>query len=88
VLQVLSLTTKVMETNDVWWRWSYQLKVRNNTDEPVHEFPRILFLDAQGFIIDRTTCEVKLPARETKTFLDTTLLRLPGAAEVKSIKLE
>jgi len=25
------LTTKVTESNDTWWRWSYQLKVKNNT---------------------------------------------------------
>jgi uncharacterized protein len=87
-LQVLSLTTKVMDTNDIWWRWSYQLKVRNNTEEPVHEFPGILFLDAQGFIIERKTCEVKLSPHETKTVLGTELVNVPGAARVKTVKLE
>jgi len=87
-LETLSLTTKVMETNDTWWRWSYQLKVRNKTDQPIHEFPHLLFLDAEGFIIHKTTCEVKLYARETKTVLGTTLVELPGAARVKTVKVE
>jgi TPR repeat protein len=88
-LETLSLTTKVMEKNDIWWRWSYQLKVRNNTDQPVHEFRRLLFLDADGFIIGiGDNCEVKLSARETKTILGTTLMELPGAARVKTINVE
>ena len=86
--EILSLTTKVTESNDMWWRWSYQLKVRNNTDKPVHEFRRLLFLDADGFIIDDKTCEVKLAARETKTVLGTTLVELPGAARVKTTRVE
>jgi TPR repeat protein len=87
-LETLSLTTKVMEKNDIWWQWSYQLKVRNNTDQPVHEFPHLRFLDAQGFIIYETICELKLSARETKTVLGTTLVELPGAARVKTINVE
>ena len=86
--ETLGLTTKVMEQNDIWWRWSYQLKVRNNTDQPVHEFRRLLFLDADGFIIADKTCEVKFSARETKTILGTTLIELPGAARVKTVKVE
>jgi hypothetical protein len=87
-LETLSLTTKVMEKNDTWWRWSYQLKVRNNTDQPVHGFPHLLFLDAEGFIIEEETCLVKLSAGETKTVLGTTLVGLPGAARVKTVKVE
>jgi len=87
-LEVLSLGTKVMEENDSWWRWSYQLKARNNTTQPIHKFPDLLFLDAAGFIIAEKTCEVKLSAGETKTFLGTTLVDLPGAARVKTIKVE
>jgi hypothetical protein len=87
-LDILSLTNKVMESNDTWWRWSYQLKVRNNTDQPIHEFPHLRFLDAEGFIIHEEICQVKLSARETKTILGTTLVWLPGAARVKTVKLE
>jgi TPR repeat protein len=87
-LEILSLTTKVMETNNTWWRWSYQLKVRNKTDQPIHEFPYLRFLDAEGFIIQETICEVKLSARETKTVLGTDLVDLPGAARVKTVKVE
>lgn len=86
--EILSLTTKVMEKRDTWWRWSYQLKVRNNTDQPIHEFPRILFLDAEGFIIDDTLCEVKLSAGETKTYPGTASVDLPGATQVKTIKVK
>ena len=87
-LEIVSLSTKVMEANALCWRWSYQLKAKNNTAQPLHEFPSLLFLDAEGFIIDKTLCEVKLSAGETKTFLGTTLVYLPGAARVKTIKVE
>ena len=87
-LETLSLTTKVMESNDVFWRWSYQLKVRNNTDQPIHESRHLLFLETEGFIIEEETCQVKLSARETKTFLGTTLVDLPGAARVKTVKVQ
>jgi len=86
--EIVSLSTKVMEANNVWWRWSYQLKARNNTAQPIHEFPNLLFLDASGFIIAEKTCEVKLSAGETKIFLGTTLVELPGAARVKTVKVE
>jgi len=87
-MEIMGLSTKVMEVNDQWWRWSYQLKVKNNTGESIQEFPHLQFLDAQGFIIEEKTCEVKLSAYETKIFLGTTLVDLPGAARVKSIKVE
>jgi hypothetical protein len=87
-LEILSLSTKLTEANNVWWEWSYQVKARNNTSQPIHEFPRLLFLDAEGFIIEDKRCEMKLSAGETKMFLDTALVELPGAARVKTVKVE
>jgi hypothetical protein len=86
--EILGLNAKVVETSGSWWKWSYQFTARNNTDAPIIEFPRLQFLDAQGFIIDSATCEVKLKAGETATFRDTALVDLPGAARVKRIKFE
>jgi len=87
-LEIISLTSRVMESNESWRRWSYQLKVRNNTGRPIHEFPHLLFLDADGFIIADKTCEVKLSAGETRTVLGTALVDFPGASRVKTIKIE
>jgi hypothetical protein len=86
--EVLDVRAKVTEANDTWWRWSYQLKARNNTLLPVEKYLHVDFLDADGFIIDHETCHVRLSAFETKTFLGTDLIDLPGAERVKSVKAE
>ena len=86
--EVLDVRAKVTEANDVWWRWSYQLKARNNTLLPIDKLLHVEFLDAEGYIIDDSPCPVKLSAGETKTFLGTALIDLPGAQRVKSAKAE
>ena len=87
-LEVLDVRAKVTQTNNTSWQWSYQLKVKNNTLKPLEEYHAMLFLDAEGFIIEKSPREVKLSAGETRTILDTTLVNLPGAALVKKIKCE
>lgn len=87
-LEILDVRAKVTEANDVWWRWSYQLKARNNTQQSVHKYFHVLFLDADGFIIDKDSCDVNLSAGETKTFLGSEMVDLPAAERVKAVKAE
>ena len=77
-----------METTDYLWKWSYQLKVRNNSLQPIDEYHDVEFLDADGFILDKSPCKVSLAAGETKTILNTRLISLPAGANVKNVKAE
>src|ERR1035437_9103176 len=87
-LEVLDLRAKVTEKGIIFWHWSYQLKVRNNTSQPIDAYHDVLFLDAEGFIIDKDLCKVKLSGGETKTFLGTAIITPPGAERVKATKFE
>jgi hypothetical protein len=84
----MNLTAKVVDTSSYGWKWSYQLILRNNTLEPVDDYHDVLFLDADGFIIEKTPRKVEISAGETKTFLDTCYILLPGGQRVKSLKFE
>jgi hypothetical protein len=87
-LEVLDLRAKAMQNTATAWQWSYQLKLKNNTAKPVDQSHNVLFLDAEGFVIAKSPCDIKLSASETKTFLDTVTISLPGGGGVKSVKFE
>lgn len=84
--EVISVTAKPTEQNDVWWRYGYRLTVRNNgTDADVQDF-EIQFLDADGYVIDTKTERDVIKPGTTEIITGETLVELPGAAKVSKLK--
>ena len=84
--EVISVTAKPTEQNDMWWRYGYRLTVRNNGMNDERQFFEIQFLDAGGYVIDSKTEEAAIKPGTTEIITGETLLDLPGAAKVSKLK--
>ncbi len=49
---IVSIASRVTETNDVWWKYSWKLTLRNDANQPHLFAGMIKFLDGDGFIIE------------------------------------
>jgi uncharacterized protein len=87
VFEVLNVTAKPTEQNEMWWRYGYRLTVRNNGQNTEGQWFHIQFLDAQGYVIDTTTTDRTAIRPGTAVVITgETLLQLPGAARVAKLK--
>lgn len=87
--EIVTATWKVTEKNETWWRVAYQVQVRNNAQNQTRRTIDVKFLDAEGFEIDdKQIYGVVVPSGETRTFTGSALIKIPSAANVKSIKAE
>lgn len=86
--EVLNVTAKATEKNDVWWRYGYRLTVRNNGKDIDPQIFDIQFLDAEGYVIDTATTYPKTVIMPGATAIITgeKLVSLPGAARVAKLK--
>lgn len=50
--EILDLSYKVTEKASIWWKFSWQATLMNNTSSTVDFFINVNFLDQQGFIVD------------------------------------
>ena len=50
--EISNLRYTVIEKNDMWWKFSWQLSLKNNTSSIVNFFLAVNFLDRNGYIID------------------------------------
>ncbi len=84
-VDVIEATSKVTEQNDTWWRWSYKVKVRNNSSDRLTKFLRLQYLDSEGYEIEHTLVEIKVAPLETKTVTGSILIDVPKTQRVKSV---
>lgn len=85
--EVLNVTAKPTEQNDMWWRYGYRVTVRNNGQNTEGQRFHIQFLDAQGYVIDTTTTDrTAIRSGATEIITGETLLTLPGAARIAKLK--
>ena len=84
--EVLKVTAKPTEQNDVWWRYGYRLTVRNNGMNDDRQHFEIQFLDADGYVIDTKTERAVIKPGATEIITGETLVNLPGAAKVSKLK--
>jgi ankyrin repeat protein len=84
--EVLKVTAKPTEQNNMWWRYGYRLTVRNNGLDDSRQFFEIQFLDVDGYVIDTKTDEAVIKPGATEIITGETLVNLPGAARVAKLK--
>ena len=88
-VEIVDISTKVTEQNSVWWKYAWNLTLKNNTDRDKSVRAEIKWVDADGFVVDsHTEYSLPVPAGEEKTFNDFSLVSTPGASDVGGIKAE
>ena len=51
-VEIVDISTKVTEQNNVWWKYAWNLTLKNNTDREKSVRAEIKWLDAEGFVVD------------------------------------
>jgi hypothetical protein len=88
-VEILSVDSKITESNDYWGRHAWQLVLQSKADRPLRIQATIKFLDSEGFIIDQDDeSNLLLPAGEFGTFSGYTLINQPGSAKVDRVQAE
>lgn len=88
-LEIADISTKVTEKNSVWWRFSWNLTLKNNTDRTRTTAADIKWVDSEGFVIDSAhEYSLEIPANSEKTFNGFALIQVPGASNVESVQAE
>jgi len=84
--EIISIDSRVTESNNSWWKYAWILEVSNQGDEDILFNAEIQFQDEDGFVIDTAYAyNLVIRAGETKKFSDSTLISTPGAASVANI---
>jgi hypothetical protein len=88
-VEIIDISTKVTEQNSVWWKYAWNLTLKNNTNKDKSVRAEIKWVDTDGFVVDsHTEYSLSVPAGEEKTFNDFALVSTPGASDVDGIKAE
>lgn len=87
--EITNLKYTVTEKNEIWWRFSWQLSLKNNTSSIVDFFVNVSFLDRNGFIIDDDIAyPPEFAPKERRTIKGYALIDAELAPNVKGIEAE
>lgn len=81
--RIVEIDSRVTESNSSWWRYAWQLKLANDSQQPMVFDAKIEFQDADGFVIDQDNENGLIPASAEKTFTGYKLISVPGAMKVQ-----
>jgi hypothetical protein len=83
--EIVSVDSRVMETNSVYWQYSWIVKVRNNTDGVLRLTGEVVFLDGDGFKVDSSSVLDQIPPG-TQTIAGECLVRTSKAPNVRRVE--
>jgi hypothetical protein len=91
-LDIMEISTRVTEKNNVWWKFAWKLKVKLDTSSLLSSRifdAKLKWLDKDGYVID-DDIEYRLNAKSGReeTFTGYTLITYPEALNVHSISVE
>lgn len=82
-LEIVSIDTRVTESNSTWSRFAWKLEMESVADQPLRFDATIEFQDKDGFIIDTTTAHgLVIGPNRQETFTGFALIRADGAPRV------
>jgi hypothetical protein len=81
--RIVSVDTRVTESNTVWSKYAWKLTLQNDSDQP-HVFRgTIEFQDSDGFIVDTGSAnDMFVPAKSEQVFTGYALIRAEVAGKV------
>lgn len=86
-LEIVSVDSRSVESNDSWSKWAWLLTVRNSGTNAVKFSATIQWLDSSGFVLeDDTEYNLTISAGETETFSDYDLLDPSTSSQVSKVK--
>lgn len=89
VVDVLSATMRVTESNSTWWKYAYKVDLRNNRAEAAIVTVKVKFLDRDGFVVkDNTNYKVVVPAGQKISLSDYALIDTKVAGNVRRMTAE
>lgn len=78
---------KTVERNDSWWRFSWQINLRNQGERRLALKVRAEFLDAEGFVVGQSYPKnVTVEPGQALTVRDRLLIRCPGCRTVLNLQ--
>ena len=81
--QIVSIESRVTESNNVWSRYAWKLTMRNESEQPNVFHGTIEFQDRDGFIVDTSRADnLLVPARSEQVFTGFALIRAEVAGNV------
>lgn len=81
--QIVSIESRVTETNNVWSRYAWKLTLRNESQQPSVFGGTIEFQDRDGFIVDTSRADnLVVPAGSEQVFTGFALIRAAVAGNV------
>ena len=84
---VISISGRVTEQNDVWWKWAYVMVVANTNNVPVSFDANIQFLDKDGFVVsEKEEYNLTLRANLTNRISSFDMIDVAPASTIKNIK--
>lgn len=87
-IEILKIDNKATEKNDVWWRYSWLVTLKNTTIRTVPIEINLKWVDENKLVLDDNVERVRLEAGETKTFNDFELIDVQTAPNVKDLQVE
>lgn len=88
-LEITDVSTKATETNAVWWKYAWVVKIKNNSTQDQVVSLEVKWFDSEGFILDTDDeYAVSLPAGEETTINGYDLLDIEVAPRVKTVEAE
>ena len=82
-LKILSADAEVTERNDTFWQYSWEIRLRNQADQPLKVMGQILFTDSNKDRVGGSPIEVTLQPGQTRTVSGDCLIRSSLAPKVK-----
>jgi len=82
--EIVSIESRVTESNSSWWRYAWRLELKNTGDSPIVLDAEIEFQDGDGFIVDSDrSYDLALGPGEQKTFTGFALITAGVAKNVR-----
>jgi len=87
--KIYNIRYQVTEKNDTWWKFSWQLTLKNNTSSIVNFLVNVNFVDRNGFIIDDDINNPpEFTPKEQRTIKGYALIDAELAPNVKDMEAE
>jgi hypothetical protein len=84
--EIVSIKTKITETNDVFVKYAWRLTVRNDLTKSIRLSGVIEYQDSEGFVVDTDDVyNLVLLANSEKTFTDATLVGTSIAHKIAGV---
>jgi len=88
-VEIVDVSTKVTEKNNVWWKYAWQATLKNNSSNSKTITLEVKWLDAEKFIVDTDTAySLTVGPNQEQTFNDFQLITYPVAQNVVSVIAE